>query len=701
MARNSRSVAYGHDGSTAYLTDQYANGSGGGGSVGVYLLSRVKPHLPPWLGWAGTGLAGALGSLRWEASAGAGVGLTLASVALTGATWWAGKSTSQQRRLHSAITVAAGSAWVTAACLAGPTTGPLDDLFLMGGPVVALSWNVRMILRRNDTDPQAGGADKGLLEKVGLARAQIGSTKVEPNRVTAPLLLEPGEQTNEDVSKALARIASALDLPVSAVRYHPSPDSSRRGELVIVPEDMLAQPAEYEGPSNLGGSIAEPLVIGRYDDGSPLVIWLPGDPEAKRNSTHLLIAGGTGSGKGETALNLQTEILSRRDVLLWVSDPKAFQDFAPLRPGMDWSAEGGADTEVMVEAVKAAIPARTRWLGAHGYRQWLPAAAQTQTNPAHSCQTGRACGCAGMPFLVAWFEEAANTLRNLGDDAFTGIAQEARSAGVSLIVSLQRPSYDQMSTSTRASLPSVIALGCDPRDEGFSLPEAVIDAGAHPGAWGNRRPGYCYVVSPGIPEDRYPSPGRTFAFPARTVTLMEQLAAWALREGATADPVTAGAVAAVAGRAYAGRTAPESAPAPVPVAGGPRLTAVQGDTTMNDGHEQGRGYGLLVDPEDAGIDPEADLPSAEEGDDAPIFGQETGRKPSPQEARRLFADALEEFERAGQMIVGPKDFMDWCDRNNLSRPWVSARLRDAAEEGRLEPTNTTGRWRIVPILTAA
>ncbi|QTD99468.1 plasmid transfer protein TraB [Streptomyces cyanogenus] len=663
---------------------------GTGGTVRAYLLHRAKPHLPPWLAVGATGVVGALGNWRWGDSAAAGVGLTLASVTLTGVTWWAGKSTTQQRRLHSAITVAAASAWVTAACLAGPTTGPLDDLFLMGGPVVALSWNVRMVLRHNDTDPQGGG-DKGLLEKVGLARAQIGQAKVQPNRVTAPLALEPGEQTNDDVSKALARIASALDLPVSAVRYHPSPDSSRRGELVIVPEDMLAELAEWEGPSNLGGSIAEPLVIGRYDDGSLLVIWLPGDPEAKRNSTHVLIAGGTGSGKGETALNLMTEILSRRDVLLWVSDPKAFQDFAPLRPGMDWSAEGGADTEVMVEAVKAVIPARTRWLGAHGYRQWIPAAADTQNDPAHSCQAGRACGCTGMPFLVAWFEEAANTLRNLGDDAFTGIAQEARSAGVSLIVSLQRPSYDQMSTSTRASLPSVIALGCDPRDEGFSLPEAVIDAGAHPGAWGNRRPGYCYVVSPGISEDRYPSPGRTFAFPARAVPLMEQLAAWALRQGATADPVTAGAVTAVAGRAYTGR-----APASTPATDGPRLTAVQGDD-MNDG----QGYGLLVDPEDAGIDPEVELPGDQEGDDAPIFGQETGRKPSPKEARELFALALEEFERAGQMVVGPKDFMDWCDRNNLGRSWVSKRLKDAALEGRLEPTNTTGRWRIVPALAAA
>ncbi|MGW1267147.1 plasmid transfer protein TraB [Streptomyces sp. NPDC002491] len=671
------------------LHDVQFRGGPESGSVSGYLLNRAKPHLPPWLSWAGTGLAGALGHWRWGDSAPAGVGLTLASVALTGVTWWAGKSTGQQRRLHSAVTVAAGSAWVTAACLAGPTAGPVDDLFLMGGPALALSWNVRMVLRHTPEPAAAGSSDGGLLEKVGLARAQIGAAKVEPNRVTASLALQPGEQTNDDVTNALARIASALDLPTSAVRYLPDAGSARRGDLVIVPEDMLAQVMDWQEPSNLGGSIAEPLVIGRYDDGAPLQLWLPGDPETKRNSTHLLIAGGTGSGKGETALNLLSEILSRRDVIVWFSDPKAFQDFAPLRPGLDWSAEGGTDTEVMVEAVKAVIPARTRWLGAHGYRQWVPAAAEQQNDPAHSCQSGRACGCEGMPFLVSWFEEAANTLRALGDDAFTGIAQEARSAGISLVVSLQRPSYDQMSTSTRASLPSVIALGCDPRDEGFSLPESVIDAGAHPGAWGNRRPGYCYLVSPGVSEDRYPSPGRTLAFPARAVKNMELLAAWAQRNGASADPVTAGAVTGVAGRAYTGRPAADTTGSSAP-----RLAIVQEEDDMEFS-------GLLVDPEDAGIDPDAELPDLEDGDDAPIFGQQQGRKPSPEEARRLFADALADFEAAGQMVVGPKDFMDWCDRHQLSRPWVSERLKEAALEGRLEATNTTGRWRIVPALTAA
>lgn len=341
MARNTSRRARPTDYYDNAVAGDYASygilpGDSSGGSVRGYLLHRAKPHLPPWLAVGATGLAGALGNWRWGDSAAAGVGLTLASVALTGATWWAGKATSQQRRLHSAITVAAGSAWLTAACLAGPSAGPLDDLYLMGGPVVALSWNVRMILRHN-ADPSGENSDKGLLEKVGLARAQIGQAKVEPNRVTAPVALAPGEQTNDDVSKALGRIASALDLPTSAVRYHPEPDSNRRGDLVIVPEDMLAEVVEWQGPSNLGGSIAEPLVIGRYDDGAPLVVWLPGDPDAGRNSTHVLVAGGTGSGKGDTALNLLTEVLSRRDVIVWFSDPKAFQDFAPCGPG--WTGQ--------------------------------------------------------------------------------------------------------------------------------------------------------------------------------------------------------------------------------------------------------------------------------------------------------------------------------------------------------------------------
>ncbi|RMI92035.1 sporulation protein SsgA [Streptomyces sp. ZS0098] len=646
--------------------DQLRGGSDAG-SVGKYLLHRAKPHLPPWLGIAGTGVAGALGNWRWEGSAAAGVGLTLASVALTGATWWAGRTTSAQRRLHSAITVAAGSAWVTAACLAGPTAGPLDDLFLMGGPAIALSWNVRMVMRRNP-DATGESSDKGLLEKVGLARTQIGAVKVEPNKVTVPYALPAGEATTEDMSKALPRIAGALDVPKSAVRNRPDPDSARRGELVIVPRDMLREVVWYPGPSAPGGSIAEPLTIGVYDDGRPLQLTLP-------QAIHLLVMGVTGAGKTEGAIDVMCEVLTRRDVAVWLSDPKRGQDLGEAFPACDWVVDTADGSELMIEALKAAVPARQAWLGSHGYRSWEPAAAEQQTDPAHSCQQGIACGCAGMPYLLAWFEEAANTLRATDDDVFTGIAQEARSAGASLVISMQRASGYQISTDTRASLPASLCFGVDERDAQFALPSEVLDAGANPGAWGNKRPGYCYLCSAGVDEDLWSTPSRTFR--NNPVTLEWVARAFEpVRMGI--DQVTASAAASVAGQRYTSRAAVEQ-----PQEG------------------QDMGTEPLVDPEDVDIDPEAELPEQQQGDDAPIFGEAAGRKPSPAEARHLLARALADFEAAGQMIVGPKDFMDWCDRHGLSRPWVSARLKEAAQEGRLEPTSQTGRWRIVPALTPA
>lgn len=649
------------------------------GGVGAYLLHRAKPHIPPWLGTAGVGLAGVLGHLRWAESTPAAVGLTLTSVALSGGAYVIGKTTSKQRRFHSAMTTALGSAWLTAACLAGPTAGPLDDLYLMGGPAVALSWNVRMLMRHNP-EGSGDGTDAGLLEKVGLARTKLGAAKVEPNRVTAPYSLPAGEATNEDMAKALPKLAGALDVPPNAVRYRPDPDSARRGELVIVPEDMLKQVTWYPGPSKPGGSIADPLVIGVYDDGSLLLLTLP-------QAIHLLIMGVTGAGKTEGALDILAEVLTRSDVAVWLSDHvKKGQDLGEVFPACDWVATTPEDTEIMIEAVKAAIPARTAWLGAHGYRSWCREAAQRQSDAAHSCRRdGAACGCAGMPYLVSWFEEAANTLARLDDDVFTTIAQEARSAGISLVISMQRASGYQISTDTRASLPSSLCFGVDERDAGFALPEDVLDAGANPGAWKNRRPGYCYLVAAGIEEELYANPARTFRNDPVTLE-------WVAREFAghrmPMDVVTASAAAGVAGRVYTDRTRPDR----------PTNGLVEED-------EVDEVQGPDVDPEDEHIDPEQELPNNQPGDEEPMFGPEQGHRPTPEEARHLFAQALAQFESQGRMVVGPKDFIDWCDAHHLSRPWVSARLKEAAIEGRLEPTSKTGRWRIVPdpepTLTAA
>lgn len=651
--------------------------SGGSTGMGAWLWHRAKPYTPPWLVTGGVGLAGAGANWQWGGSPWAGVGLTLASTALTAATWWAGKSTGPQRRLHSAITVAAGSAWLTSAALSGPFTGPLPDLYLMGGATLALSWNIRQVMRSSAGETSGSDSDKGLLEKVGLARTRLKEIKVEPNRVTVPYELPAGELTNDDINKAIPRIASALDVPTTAIRVQHDPDSARKGQFVIVPEDMLKTPTIWPGPYAPGESVAVPLRLGVYDDGSDLVLPL-------LDAIHLLVMGMTGSGKTEGAVDLLLEILTRNDVVVWLSDAaKAGQDFQPLMPALDWAALDTPSAGAMVAAVQAVIPARTAWLRDHSYRSWEPAAATTQTSPAHSCAAAGACGCPGMPYLLAWFEEAAKLLRELGDDVFTGIAQEARSAGVSLVVSMQRASGYQLSTDTRASLPAAMCFGVRGDDAGFALPEEVLDAGANPAAWGNKRKGYVYLVSAGVDEDLYANPARTFwTGPAGQY---EQMARYVVEHFASVraeiDGVTAGAAAKVAGELFTNRRARAGVDAPVPT--------VQEHLVLDkDGQDDGDGLELEQD----GVDLSAELPAVEHDAELPQA------KPSPEEARELLEEMVTMLAEAGPGTVAVRDLYPYLNQIGRDRSWVSKQMKKLAEEGRLAATGEEGVYRLVPVL---
>jgi hypothetical protein len=657
------------------------NGSSSLKGIGAWLAHRAKPYTPPWIVTGAVGAAGAAGYPLWHDSAFGGVGLTLGSVALTGAAWWVGKKLDTARRLHSAITVAAASGWVTCAALAGPWVRPLPDLYLIGGLVAAISWNLRQLFPAAPAS-EGGSADKGLLEKVGLARTKLGRAEVEPNRVTVPYALPAGELTNADVSKAIGLMESALDVPPGAVRIQPDPESSRRGKFVIVPEDMLKSPTVWPGPSRPGGSIAEPLRIGIYDDGSELLLPL-------LEAIHILVMGMTGSGKTEGALDILLEILSRKDVAVWLSDSaKAGQDFQPLLGGLDWAALDTPSTMAMVGAVQAAIPERTKWLRDHGYRAWEPAAAEQQTSRKHSCKTIKACGCPGMPYLVAWFEEAAKTLRDMGEDAFTGIAQEARSAGVSLVISMQRASGYQLSTDTRASLPAALCFGVRGDDASFALPEEVLDAGANPAAWGNKRKGYVYLVSAGVNEDLYANPARTFwTGPGGAY---EQMARWVVETFAAtrsaADPVTAAAAERVAGERFTRR---------VELTGQGGAAAIALPSGEPDEDEQGvylTEDDGLVDPEDAELDITAELEPTG-GSALPAVEMTT------EEARELLAELVEMLAGMGPGTVGPKDLAPFLGQLNRDRSWVSKEMKRLALEGRLAPTAEEGRYRLVPVLT--
>ncbi|MDX3733265.1 plasmid transfer protein TraB [Streptomyces caniscabiei] len=663
---------------------------GDGGGIVDYLLHRAKPHLPPWLAGAGAGLASLPAHHFWGDNPWTAAGLTLTSVALTGATWWAGRSTTPQRRLHSAITVAASTSWFTAASIAGPGTGPLGDLFFMGAPALALSWNIRQIMRRT---PEGGaGADGGFLEKVGLAKTQVVSSEVKPNRATFDLQLPRGELTPEDVSKNITRIAGALDVPKTAIRVQEDPESASRVQLTVVPRDLLKNTTPCPGPSHPGGSIADPVVVGQYEDGTQAVLYFPGDPKSGRNAAHFLVMGMTGSGKSEGALTALAEVCTRRDVIVWASDPaKADQTLGPLLPAIDWAALDMASTKAMTEALPAVIPARTAWLAKYGYKQWEPACAQVQAD-----------GSPGMPYLVAWFEEAAKTIRETDDDVFTGIAQEARSAGVSLVVSMQRASGNQVSTDTRSSLGSSWCHGVGKeKDALFALDDEVLDAGAAPHVWKDKKPGYSYLVANGVPESLW-------ATPLRDYLSGSDYLAWVVvnfaQSRAGIDIVTAGAAARAVDRAFTHRTRH-------PLPGGmPEL-----EEAMRAPDEDEDDYGPDAyeqhddqddydydDEEGEFVDPEAELPPVTR---VMHFRESAARNApraqlTPAQARQAMEELLDEFEDEGRTVIGPADFMEHCDRHGRSRSWVSGQVAQFVMAGRLAETSETGRYRIVQMQPA-
>jgi DNA segregation ATPase FtsK/SpoIIIE-like protein len=278
-------------------------------------------------------------------------------------------------------------------------------------------------------------------------------------------------------------------------------------------------------------------------------------------------------------------------------------------------------------------------------------------------------------------EEAAKLLRDLGDDVFTGIAQEARSAGVSLVVSMQRASGYQLSTDTRASLPAAMCFGVRGDDAGFALPEEVLDAGANPAAWGNKRKGYVYLVSAGVDEDLYANPARTFwTGPSGEY---EKAAAWIVNQFVgvrpALDPVTAAAAERAAAELFTNRAARAGAP----VAPAPELTEEQ---------QSAREVAALVDAEDAELDATAELPGVASNVELPQD------KPSTEEARELLDEMVRMLASVGPGTVAVRDLYPYLEQIGRDRSWVSKEMKRLSEEGRLAATGEQGVYRLIPAL---
>ncbi|WP_169948624.1 DNA translocase FtsK [Microbispora sp. H11081] len=461
-------------------------------------LSKVGVLVPPWVILGVEAAAGAISHALWgdaPAVTWAAVGCTLGSTALTALTW---AITHQRRligRLHATITTAAASAWFTTATITGLGTPVVNGALFFGGATLALSWNIRTVIRNTGGDGEHDGGDAlGTLfararEQAGLKGAKVRATQVTDHKVKGQMQLPPGEKTADDAIKATDRIESGMQLPPGSVIVARDDDRADRAHITVSDPRAIRQPIAWPGPSHPGASIDKPLRIGLYQDGD--------DVEYRFVGHHLQIMGRTGSGKSiGGAWNIIGEIITRKDAAVFSIDiSKDDQTMGPLREGLHRFETGKAGAVELIRAMHEAIPQRTKWLADHGYSDWEP-------------------GC-GLTYWYLHIEEIAKLVNELSADdeeRLGEILKEMRSAGGSVILSLQRADYTQIPTLFRSQMAKMCFGLSDPDDVKYGVSARQRKADVVPHEWEDHYPGMAYLDARSIRATHYAMPLRTYTW---------------------------------------------------------------------------------------------------------------------------------------------------------------------------------------------
>ena len=226
--------------------------------------------------------------------------------------------------------------------------------------------------------------------------------------------------------------------------------------LELVRDDTLAEPIPVlpiAGEVNLAG-----LPVGRCEDGSP---W-----RLRLISTHVLIAGATGSGKGSVIWSMIRALLpgiAGGWVQVWALDPKRME----LSFGRELFHRYACQAAAMVELLEAAVAEM------HDRAERFGGRTRTFTLSAE------------VPFLVVLVDELAfltayqpeRDLRKRAEAAIATLTSQGRSVGVCVVGALQDPRKDVISL--RNLFSTRIALRLDESDQvDMVLGDGARDRGA-------------------------------------------------------------------------------------------------------------------------------------------------------------------------------------------------------------------------------
>ncbi|MEW1837497.1 hypothetical protein AB0392_06020 [Nonomuraea angiospora] len=632
-------------------------------------VSKALLYFPPWLiGLLLFGLGAAFHftltsddpqTIAWTTAL-----IITCVLVLTALTWRQSHARSLTGRAHTTLTTLAGGLWVCAATIDGPATTVTGRLILIGGVAFALSFNIRTVIRAKQIDVNGAMADplaflfgRGA-DKAGMPAVQARTIQATAHKVTGEVQLAEGRQIADDLQKKVPYVESGIGLPPGSITTAIDPDDASKASVTISDPRVMKHPIAWPGPSRIGASIAAPIRPGLWQDLDEVEYIIVGH--------HVQIMGKTGAGKSiGGAWNVLAEVVTRRDVAVFAIDiTKGEQTLGPLKAALHRLETTRDGARALLGEMYAGIKPRTDLLASKGLQKWVE-------------------GC-GLTYWVLWLEEFPDIYDALTDkqqEQFLSLIKAIRSAGGTVVLSLQRSDWTQMPTIARGQL-AKMCFGVDSAaDATFGLSEAQEDAGCRPELWSNKQPGMAYLDAPSIPEDRITMPMRTYAWGITAAGEFDDEQANAqMRAHAAAFPAIHKQIDAMT--AALSRLAATALADPAPL---PALDTAEAGGDGEDDDEEVRNvaaeYLATDDPDpevSAGIDDEiTDFPEGE----PPLTFAPPEPKMTPEERGAALMARLHELWDDGARDVGTGDFKVLWETTDISRSWFQKQMKRLCEAG--------------------
>ncbi|WP_157251018.1 hypothetical protein [Nonomuraea typhae] len=625
-------------------------------------VSKLVSLTTPWMvGAFAFGLATALHFILYSPDTIAGWSslTTICVLVLTGVTYGQSHARGPWGKTHTTLSTFLAGMWTVSIVISGPGHPILWRLGVLGGITMALSWNIRTVIRIKGwdqpgaiTDPLSFLFGQGA-EKAGMRNVEAKTVKATAHKVEGEVQLDDGRQIAEDLQKKVAYVESGIGLPPGSIVASIDPDRADKAKVVISDPRVMKHPIAWDGSSRPGLSIADPLRIGLWQDLDEIEYVIVGH--------HLQIMGQSGAGKSiGGAWNILAEVVTRYDVAVFAGDiTKGKQTLGPLEEALHRFETTKAGVKQMIRDLQSKVKERTDYLASKNLTKWKK-------------------GC-GLTYWLIWFEEFPDIFDCLSDkeqELFLSMLKAVRSAGGTIVMSLQRSDYTQMPTLARGQLAKMCFGVESAQDAGFGLSERQQDAECRPEVWANGQPGMAYLDAPTLPEGRFAMPGRTYAWGIDARGEFDDEAAVAAMRAHAADwPASAkpvDATTAEVSRLSSG--AALAAPA----------SALEADSDDEDDEEVKNVASEYLETDDPDPEVTADIddeiPDLEEGD-PPLSFAPPEKTMTPEERGAVLIARLQELWDNGARTVSTGDFKALWETTDISRAWFQKHLKKLAEAG--------------------